>query len=73
MFWIGFCVGISCCFLICLVGLSAMSWSIGKERKVAAEKPAIPPELVKYWETCNKSIEAQYIRLGEILDKLATR
>lgn len=73
MFWIGFCVGVSACFLICIVGISAIGWGVGKERAAEAGKPTIPPELVEYWETCNANIEEQNDRLVEILDKLATR
>lgn len=73
MFWIGFCAGVSASFLVCIIGLSAMAWSIGKERTKAAESPAVPPELAGYWERCNSNIEKQYIRLGKILDKLADK
>jgi len=73
MFWIGFCVGVSACFLVCLIGLSTMYWSVGKERTAALKRPDIPPELVDYWKTANQNIEAQYVRLGEILNKLADK
>jgi len=63
MFWIGFCVGVSASFLVCMVGISAMGWRVAKDRKIA-------PELVAYWEKAHMNQDAQNQRLSKILEKL---
>ena len=73
MFWVGFCVGTAVCFVICMVGLSAMSWSVAKERSEASKKPDIPPALIDYWDKAHFNIDIQNQRLSEILDKLASK
>ena len=50
MFWIGFACGTGMAFLFVVIGLSAMTWSVSKERKTAANITD------KYWA---ESLEVQ--------------
>ena len=63
MFWIGFCVGVSVSLLVIIVGISAIAWSVGKERSKAADNQKA---LMEYWRRSMENQSEQIAALENI-------
>lgn len=63
MFWIGFCAGTAVCMLVVIVAISAIGWSVGKERSKAADNQKA---MMDYWKRSLENQENQVATLENI-------